>query len=391
MARQPIGTSARPETPPARTCTSRPTSAAAPCRPAGLARRARACGSTASRPARSAAAAAWSRRPEVDGRLRLVADPGGRHDGAQPERVVADPVAGLQRHHRAACRRCGSSAAGPSPPRRAPTRRWTPRAPSAPARRGSRRGTARAGSTAGPPTPSASRPGTGSRRCAGPGDADVGEPALLLELLGVARATRRCGKTPSSRPVRNTTGNSRPFAVCSVISVTTPSASASASGIWSASATSDDPLEEVRERRRSGVPACLGELAGHAPELLEVLDPRLVLRVVARRAARRGSRCWSSAASRITAGPVPASSSVRSRSSSDVKPSIAASERGAEADRLAGPAQRLGERDPLALGERLDARLGALADAAARGVEDPAQRDRVLGVGDRAQVGQRVA
>ena len=28
-----------------------------------------------------------------------------------------------------------------------------------------------------------------------------------------------CGKIPSSRPVRNTTGNSSPFAVCSVISV----------------------------------------------------------------------------------------------------------------------------------------------------------------------------
>ena len=29
-----------------------------------------------------------------------------------------------------------------------------------------------------------------------------------------------CGNTPSSMPVRNTTGNSRPLAVCNVISVT---------------------------------------------------------------------------------------------------------------------------------------------------------------------------
>src|SRR5665648_1010894 len=31
-----------------------------------------------------------------------------------------------------------------------------------------------------------------------------------------------CGKVPSSQPVTKTTGNSRPFAVCSVIRVTTP-------------------------------------------------------------------------------------------------------------------------------------------------------------------------
>ena len=53
----------------------------------------------------------------------------------------------------------------------------------------------------------------------GPGDADVAEAALLLELSGSPRE-RKCGKTPSSRPVRNTTGNSSPFAVCSVIRVT---------------------------------------------------------------------------------------------------------------------------------------------------------------------------
>ena len=48
---------------------------------------------------------------------------------------------------------------------------------------------------------------------------------------------RRCGKTPSSRPVRNTTGNSRPLAVCNVIKVTTPPWS-TPSGISSESATS---------------------------------------------------------------------------------------------------------------------------------------------------------
>src|SRR6476469_652955 len=44
-------------------------------------------------------------------------------------------------------------------------------------------------------------------------------------------SARMCGKMPSSQPVQNTTGYSRPFAVCNVISVTTPVAfSSSPSG-----------------------------------------------------------------------------------------------------------------------------------------------------------------
>ena len=42
-------------------------------------------------------------------------------------------------------------------------------------------------------------------------------------------------------------------------------------------------------------------------------------------------------------------------------------------------------------GERLHARLGPVADAPARGVEDAPDAHGVVGVGDRAQVGQRVA
>ncbi len=49
---------------------------------------------------------------------------------------------------------------------------------------------------------------------------------------------RWCGNTSSSSPVRNTTGNSRPLAVCRVIIVTRPPWS-SPSGISSASATRD--------------------------------------------------------------------------------------------------------------------------------------------------------
>ena len=62
---------------------------------------------------------------------------------------------------------------------------------------------------------------------------------------------RMCGNTPSSQPVRNTTGNSRPFAVCRVISVTMP---ASSSGIESASATSATRSRNAASEPGSGTP-----------------------------------------------------------------------------------------------------------------------------------------
>jgi hypothetical protein len=54
-------------------------------------------------------------------------------------------------------------------------------------------------------------------------------------------------------------------------------------------------------------------------------------------------------------------------------------------------AQRHGDGNPLARGERLQAGLGPVADAARGGVEDPPQADRVGRVGQHAQVGERVA
>ena len=64
---------------------------------------------------------------------------------------------------------------------------------------------------------------------------------------------------------------------------------------------------------------------------------------------------------------------------------------GGQAGRLVGADEGLPEGDPLALGQRLDARLGPLADAALGGVEHPADRDLVGGVDQHPQVGQRVA
>ena len=81
-------------------------------------------------------------------------------------------------------------------------------------------------------------------------------------------SARVCGKTPSSRPVRNTIGNSRPFAACIVISVTNDDSGSSVS-MSLISAMFD---EEVVDRR-AGLRVRL-ELARDADELLEVLDAR---------------------------------------------------------------------------------------------------------------------
>src|SRR3954447_12831317 len=109
----------------------------------------------------------------------------------------------------------------------------------------------------------------------------------------VSPSERRCRNTPSSRPLRNTTGNSNPLAVCSVIRVTTPWWSGSSDGIWSASATSatcsrkparvavSSPAStrSVYSRGTLARPHPLRVLAGDARQLLQVLHPARVLRV----------------------------------------------------------------------------------------------------------------
>ena len=101
---------------------------------------------------------------------------------------------------------------------------------------------------------------------------------------------RMCGKTPSSSPVRNTTGNSSPLAVCSVIERDDAVALV---GHGVGIGHQGDLLEERRQRAAREVVrlgsgflvrhrACADhELARHGDELGEVLDPGLVLRVVA--------------------------------------------------------------------------------------------------------------
>ena len=102
-------------------------------------------------------------------------------------------------------------------------------------------------------------------------------------------AERWCGNSPCSMPVRNTTGNSRPLAVCRVIRVTTPSRLASATAAASSSAAArrgvrdlvgvgheGDLFQEGAERTLGVVPLVFTD---DGDEFGEVLHPGLVLRV----------------------------------------------------------------------------------------------------------------
>ena len=209
-----------------------------------------------------------------------------------------------------------------------------------------------------------------------------------------------CGKTPSSSPVRKTTGNSSPFAVCSVISVTTPVSSPSWSGIWSESATS------ATRSRNSGTPGAagvrsagsadgggdrlVGELAGHRDELGEVLDPGLVLRVVA------GLELGEVAAAgqgllEHHVGPLPRGDHRHQLLGHVDERRIIVTERVAMPGASSARRSASQKVDAVAPGQRLDARLGPLADPPLGDVEDPAQADLVGRVGQHPQVGQRVA
>ncbi len=201
-----------------------------------------------------------------------------------------------------------------------------------------------------------------------------------------------CGKTPSSMPVRKTVGNSRPLAVCSVMSVMTPvpSPPSSLSGIWSESAT-----RATCSRNSASVPglvlaALLLELERDGGEFLQVLDAGLVLRVggrlqfgeIARLLQHRlqhGRRPGAGLGDRaqLLHQRVEALHGVRGP--------------GGHAVRLVDAGQRLREGDLLARRERLEHGLGPVPDAALGHVEDAAQRHRVLRVGQHPQVRQHVA
>ena len=102
---------------------------------------------------------------------------------------------------------------------------------------------------------------------AGAGHPDVHEAALLLEVRLLDGALVREDAVLEADAGRRR-GNSRPFAVCSVISVTTPRSSCSSS---SASETSESSCRKRAEIARAVVARV--ELARDADQLVEVLEP----------------------------------------------------------------------------------------------------------------------
>ena len=230
-------------------------------------------------------------------------------------------------------------------------------------------------------------PGGADRRAgqvqplAGPGDADVGEPPLLLELLGVAeRAQVREGAVLHAgeehdrelQALGGVQGHQRDDpGLLGLLGV----------GDLVGVGDERDPLEEVLEADHlAGLAALLVELPGHGDELGEVLDPGLVLGVVAgaqlgevARAVEHGLEQVGDAGVLVVAHPAEVLEQRGEALDRGDRP-------GGDARGVLGAAQRRDERDALALGEGGDAGLGAVADAALGHVEDAAQVDRVAGL-----------
>jgi hypothetical protein len=217
----------------------------------------------------------------------------------------------------------------------------------------------------------------------GPRDPDVGEAALLLEL---ARAPERAHVREDAilHPGEEHHGELEPLR-----RVQRHERDDAAIGIRDLVGVRDErhPLEEVGERPL-GILG--GELLSDRLELGEVLDPGLVLRV------GRGLELGEVAAllehgledrRGVGSGLDDGAQVAHERD----EPLDARQRARGDAGGLVGTLQRGGETDALALAERLDHRLGAVADPALGGVEDPPQRHLVGGVRDRAQVCDGVA
>ncbi len=150
-----------------------------------------------------------------------------------------------------------------------------------------------------------------------------------------------------------------------------------------------DLFEEVGQRDRFPLPALLLELQGHGGEFLEVLDAGLVLRVGGGLQLGEVAGAFEDGfqdGRRAGAGLDDRAQVLHQR----VEPLDGVRRPRGHAVRLVDAAQRLREADPLALGEGVDHGLGAVADAALGHVEDAAQRDGVLRVGQHPQVGEDV-
>ena len=186
------------------------------------------------------------------------------------------------------------------------------------ARPGSRRGTATPGCTAGAPQAERTAARERCSRCAGPGDADVGQPPLLLELLRVAeRAHVREGAV--LHPGEEDDRELQPLGGVQRHQRDDPAVEppSSPSGIWSASATSETCSRKSSSEATSPVSArvssnsratatssarfstrvssCGSALAAELGEVAALLDDRLEQR------RRRRSRSSYDLAQRLAA------------------------------------------------------------------------------------------
>ena len=163
-----------------------------------------------------------------------------------------------------------------------------------------------------------------------------------------------------------------------------------------------DPLQEVGQpgldrarvdvgrvgaRGRDGV---VGELTGDGDELGEVLHAGLVLGVVG--LLQRGEVARSvEHGLQDDVGPLAGVDHLEQLLDHGDEGLDVGQAAGGHAGRVLGLLQRFPEGQAVALGQRVDAGHGAVADAPLGGVEDPSERDLVVGVGQGAEVGQGVA
>src|SRR6266508_2753865 len=214
-----------------------------------------------------------------------------------------------------------------------------------------------------------------------PGDADVGEAALLLEVARLAdRADVREDVLLEARDEHH-------WVLESFGGVQGHQGDALGGGLDLVGVGHQrDRLEEAGQ---ATLRVAQLVLLGHRLELADVLDPPLTLdRVVGLQFPHQ-------------AREVPGVLHQHARAASLVHPLAQLVEHGDEVrdtSRLAmaqpgdlpGAAQRLAERDALLVREALDGALGGLADAAAGHVEHPAQAHRVHRVDHRLDVGEQV-
>ena len=235
---------------------------------------------------------------------------------------------------------------------------------------------------------------------AGPGDADVGQAALLLE-LGLVAERPGVREDAVLEPGEEHDGELQPLGGVQRHQGDHPAVVVLVGDLVGVR-DQRDALQEVgqpghdeagvdvgRVGRRPG-DRVLGELPGHGDELGEVLHPGRVLGVVGLLERRQVARALQHGLE-DDVGPLAGVDHRLELLDHRHEAPHLGQRAGGQPGCLVGAAQRLPEGQPVPVGQRRDARDRPVADAALGGVEDPAQRDLVGRVGQHPQVGERVA